>query len=321
MERYTESKQEENSKNNDSKPLKFEFEKGLAIPKTREEQLSEIIEWDKRARAMGQQIFEAVKLKNDMFTVHATSLNDTIKSFRNVVNQSLLMMSEAINNVLSDIDWEAINQDLEEDARNVEKFLKKYERNFWCLDMELFALIEDRELKFEKVPKYIEEKLEVYISEINKDPMYKFHTTLINEAYEAYKAGLYKLCTFPLFATLEYVMTSWYRGTINEDKQRIDQTKYVKGLRSNVHPERYKNVEEDPMFKVFSLSVIRVFRKMFDTQYTSFKLNRNTIAHGLHDYDSISKSDVLKLFQILKAATVLKVFDKNKLPIKKVAES
>ncbi|PFK47607.1 hypothetical protein [Bacillus cereus] len=320
MERYTESKQEENSKDNDSKPLKFEFEKVLAVPIIREEKLSEIIEWDKRMRAMGQQVSESLKLKNDMLAAQVESLNEMGKRFKGMVNQSLLMMSEAISNMLSDIDWEAINQGLEEDARNVEKFLKKYEQNFWCLDMELFALIEDRELKFEKVPKYIEENLEVYMSEINKEPMYKFHTSLINEAYEAYNAGLYKLCTFPLFATLEYVMTSWYRGTINEDKQTINQTKYVKGLRSNIHPKKYENVEEDPMFKVFSLSVIRVFRKMFDTQYTTFKLNRNTIAHGLHDYDSISKSDVLKLFQILKAATVLKDFDKNKLPIKKVAE-
>lgn len=321
MEEHTGYKKEEKSKNEDRTHLKFEFEKGIEQPKTREQQLSEMLEWDKRAREVGQQIFEAVRSKNDMLTIHAQVLNDTVKSFGEVINQSFVAMSEAINNVLSDIDWETINQELEEDARNLEKVLKKYEQHFWCLDMELVALIEDKELYFEKVPKYIEENLEVYISEINKESMYKFHNTLINEAYEAYEAGLYKLCTFPLFATLEYVMTSWYRGTINEDQQSINQTKYVRGLWSSVHPKKYKNVEEDPTFKVFSLSFIRVYRKMFNTQYTNFKLNRNTIAHGFHDYDSISKNDVLRLFQMLKAATVLKAFDKNKLPMKKVAES
>ncbi|MFL1663599.1 hypothetical protein [Bacillus cereus] len=230
-------------------------------------------------------------------------------------------MNQHIAGLMNSIDWETVNQELEDDARNIEGILKEYEQDFWCIDMELFALIEDKELKFKEAPKYIEENLGKYISEINNESLYKFHTTLINEAYEAYKAGLYKLCTFPLFATFEYVMTSWYKGTINEDKQSIKQTKYVKGLRSNVHPRNYKNVEEDPMFKVFSLSVIRVYRKLFDTKYTNSKLNRNTIAHGFHNYDSISKNDVLKLFQILKAAPVLKVFDKNKLPIKKVAES
>ncbi|ANN34894.1 hypothetical protein COL26_13970 [Bacillus thuringiensis] len=230
-------------------------------------------------------------------------------------------MNQHIAGLMNSIDWETINQELEDDARNIEGILKEYEKDFWCVDMELFALIEDKELKFKEAPKYIEENLGKYISEINNESLYKFHTTLINEAYEAYKAGLYKLCTFPLFATFEYVMTSWYKGTINEDKQSIRQTKYVKGLRSNVHPKNYKNVEEDPMFKVFSFSVIRVYRKLFDTKYTNSKLNRNTIAHGFHNYDSISKNDVLKLFQILKAAPVLKVFDKSKLPIKKVAES
>ncbi|WP_335406863.1 hypothetical protein [Bacillus thuringiensis] len=230
-------------------------------------------------------------------------------------------MNQHIAGLMNSIDWETINQELEDDARNIEGILKEYEKDFWCVDMELFALIEDKELKFKEAPKYIEENLGKYISEINNESLYKFHTTLINEAYEAYKAGLYKLCTFPLFATFEYVMTSWYKGTINEDKKSIRQTKYVKGLRSNVHPRNYKNVEEDPMFKVFSLSVIRVYRKLFDTKYTNSKLNRNTIAHGFHNYDSISKNDVLKLFQILKAAPVLKVFDKSKLPIKKVAES
>ncbi|PFX70302.1 hypothetical protein COL35_04355 [Bacillus toyonensis] len=321
MKEHTGCKKDEKLKDEGRMPLKFEFEKGLVQPKTREEKLSEIIEWDKRARAMGQPIFEAVKLRNDMFTFSVESLNEMGKAFKDMANQSLLMMSEALNNMLSDIDWEAINQGLEEDARNLEKRLKKYEQYFWCLDMELVALIEDRELRFEKIPKYIEENLETYISEINKEPIYKFHNTLINEAYEAYKAGLYKLCTFPLFATLEYVMTSWYRGTINDDKQSINQTKYVKGLWSSIHPIKYKNVEEDPTFKVFSLSFIRVYRKMFNTRYTSSKLNRNTIAHGFHEYDSISKNDVLKLFQMLKAATILTVFDKNKLPMKKVAES
>ncbi|EOO67657.1 hypothetical protein IIC_05296 [Bacillus cereus VD021] len=316
-ENINEQKREEEK----TRRLKFEFNNKVNNIVESEKKFSEIVEWENAAIETRQKMAEAIKSRNDLLVKDFQAMSKITNELRSTINQSFLVFSEVIGNLLSDIDWETINQELEDDARNVEKFLKEYEQDFWCVDMELFALIEDKELKFEEAPKYIEENLDMYIAEINKEPMYKFHATLISEAYEAYKAGLYKLCTFPLFATFEYVITSWYSGNINEDKQSIEQTKYVKGLRSNVHPKKYKNVEEDPTFKVFSLSVIRVYRKMFDTQYTSSKLNRNTIAHGLHDYDSLSKNDVLKLFQILKAATVLKVFDKNKLPIKKVAES
>ncbi|MBE5106468.1 hypothetical protein IGI01_14570 [Bacillus thuringiensis] len=311
----------EQKREEETKRLKFEFNNNVNNAVESEKKISEIMEWENAAIETRQKMAEAVNLRNDLLIKDFQSVNKVTKELSSTINQSFLVLSEMIGNLLSEIDWEAINRELEDDARNVEQFLKKYEQDFWCVDMEIFALIEDKELRFEEIPKYIEGNLEIYISEINKEPIYKFHATLINEAYEAYKAGLYKLCTFPLFATFEYVMTSWYNGTINEDKRSIKQTKYVKGLRSNVHPRKYKNVEEDPMFKVFSFSVIRVYRKLFDTKYTNSKLNRNTIAHGLHNYDSISKNDVLKLFQILKAATVLKVFDKNKLPIKKVAES
>ncbi|MFV1006956.1 hypothetical protein [Bacillus cereus] len=300
--------------------LKFEFNNKVNNIVESEKKFFEVKEWGNIAVETQKKMEESVKLRNDLIKKDFQTINKVAKELHSAANQSFLVLSEIIGKLINDIDWETVNQELEDDARNVEKFLKKNERDFWCIDMELFALIEDKELKLEEVPKYIEENLDVYISEINKEPIYKFHASLINEAYEAYKAGLYKLCTFPLFATFEYIITSWYRGNITEDKQSVEQTKYVKGLRSNVHPKKLKKLEEDPMLKVFSLSVIRVYREMFDTRYTSSKLNRNTIAHGLHDYDSLNKNDVLKLFQILKAATVLKFFNKNKLPIKNVAE-
>lgn len=39
------------------------------------------------------------------------------------------------------------------------------------------------------------------------------------------------------------------------------------------------------------------------------ELNRNSIAHGFHDYDSITKEDILKLFQLLKSTLVLRYFN------------
>lgn len=301
-----------------NRQFKYEFNN----PSRTEDKLSEIIEFEKAAKKIQQQVAESIKAGNDLMRAHFQALNSTVKEqMRSTIEHSFLGLSEIFNSVFDNIDWESINQELEDNSKLIEKHLKEYEREFWCIDMELFAHVEDKELILKVAPKYIEENLKDYISEFIREPMYKFHATLINEAYEAYRAGLYKLCVFPLLATVEYVIISWYNGTINADKKSIKQTKYISSLRSNVDPNKFKNVEEDPMFKVFAFSVIRVYRELFKIQHTSrSKLNRNTIAHGLHNYDSLSKNDALKLFQLLKAATVLKFFDKNKLPIKKMAE-
>src|SRR5699024_5842585 len=74
--------------------------------------------------------------------------------------------------------------------------------------------------------------------------------------------------------------------------------------------EKINKEEEDAeeFIKVFARSVLRMYEKTFVTSSNepSKELNRHSIAHGFHDYDSIEKIDILKLFQLLKSSLILK---------------
>lgn len=70
--------------------------------------------------------------------------------------------------------------------------------------------------------------------------------------------------------------------------------------------------EQDEFIKVFALSVLRMYQKTFSfiPEQLNKELNRNSIAH---DYNSITKTDILKLFQLLKASTILELISVDEL--------
>ncbi|MEI5893130.1 hypothetical protein DXB51_14725 [Bacillus cereus] len=317
MERHSGYKQEESPKDNDSKPLKFEFEKVVEQPKTREQYIAEIIEVDKQMREAGRNMLNTIHSVNKGVNERLEIFSKTLNNLMPKVNQSLLTMSQTILKTLNDIDLETINYDLEENAKETDAALQSYEKDFWCLDMEMYCDLEDGHISVAQIPNYVEGRLELYIEEIGRDPIYELHSTLIKEAYEAYKVGLYKMCAFPLLATFEYIISSWYSGNIKSDRVSMTKTKKVDRLYDQIKPEKFRNVDEDLMFKTFALSVLRMFKKLFKTRKKGF--NRHLIMHGFHDYDSLTKTDILKLFQLLKSAMILRFFDLDKL--KKVAES
>lgn len=75
-----------------------------------------------------------------------------------------------------------------------------------------------------------------------------------------------------------------------------------------------KNAKEQREFlKVFAQSVLRIHQSTFTNipEELNKELNRNSIAHGFHDYDSIGQTDILKLFQLLKSSLVLRVVDRE----------
>ncbi|PGM89356.1 hypothetical protein [Bacillus cereus] len=317
MKRHSEYNKEEISKNNDSEPLKFEFEKAAEQPKTREQYIAEIIEVDKRVREAGRNMAKTIHTVNKGVNERLEIFSKTLNALIPKVNQSLLTISQTIIKTLNDIDWEAVNYDLEENAKETDAILQRFEQDFWCLDMEMYCDLEDGHISVDQISGYVEDRIELYIEEIGKDPIYELHSTLIKETYEAYKAGLYKMCAFPLLATFEYIISSWYSGNIKADRVSMTKTKKVERLYDQIKPEKFRDVDEDLMFKTFALSVLRMFKKLFKTRKKGF--NRHLIMHGFHDYDSLTKIDILKLFQLLKSAIILRFFDLDKLKV--VAES
>ncbi|HDR6388575.1 MULTISPECIES: hypothetical protein [Bacillus cereus group] len=220
-------------------------------------------------------------------------------------------MNEHITGLMNIIDWESISDAAAERIKEIDMLLKEHEENFWCLDFEILDAVEEDEMDQEHISEYVSKNLDSYVEEIVKDPMYELHATLIQETYEAFKGGYYKLCAMPLFAAFEHVLATWGDGNINADMVSVRQKPIIFRVTKAISPEKYSEIEEEQFTKVFSLSVIRMLHKTFVgvPKELCQELNRNSIAHGFHDYDAITKTDILKLFQLLKSTLVIKYFD------------
>ncbi|WP_394584556.1 hypothetical protein [Cytobacillus firmus] len=152
---------------------------------------------------------------------------------------------------------------------------------------------------------------------------FKLHTSLIDESYSAYKSGLYKLCAFSLFAAFEHVIASWYDGNLTKENISVDKKPKARKLYRRIESIAKNEKEQDEFIKVFALSVLRMYQKTFSfiPEQLNKELNRNSIAHGFHDYNSITKTDILKLFQLLKASTILELISVDELHEKNAKSS
>ncbi|WP_257206144.1 hypothetical protein [Bacillus thuringiensis] len=234
------------------------------------------------------------------------------------IQNSMHEKIQPIIEMYNKIDWDLLREAVAEEIKELEDILVEQEEIYWCLDIGTATAIVNGEIAKDDLSEYMDENLESTITKIVQDPIYELHATLIQEAYEAYKVGFYKLCAMPLFAALEHVVAMWYLGYIKEEMILVNQYPNIGGLKYKINPDKFNHVELENLNRIFVFSVFRTYRKLFDDipDQLSQKLNRNAISHGYYDYDSISKTDILKLFQILKSAMILKSFDRNK-----VAES
>ncbi|HDR4858200.1 hypothetical protein RGU71_08330 [Bacillus thuringiensis] len=212
------------------------------------------------------------------------------------------------------VNWNILNQSAEDELRQIEGILIKNEKEYWCLDMNVVQFIINGNVTEENLSKYVEDNLEAYVAEIIRNPMYEVHVSLIQEAYQAYKIGLYKLCIMPLFAAFEHVIAFWLKGHITTEMISIKSNPNVRRLYKKVKPEEYRELEIEQIKNVFVASVLRSFHKMFITGSDELgtNLNRNSISHGFHDYSTLSKVDVLKLFQLLKSTLILQFVSPKK---------
>lgn len=210
---------------------------------------------------------------------------------------------------LINIDWKGLSEAAAERVKYTDQQLKEYEDLLWCLDIETLAVLEEKQMKIGDLPKHVKESLEEYMEEILGDPMFSLHSSLIEETYAVYNSGHYKLCIFPLFAVFEHIINSWIDGNIQGESILI--TKRPQGRRYYTKINKLVDYDKDSelkvYIKVYALSVLRVYLKTFETfgDEPNKELNRHSVAHGFHDYDSITETDVLKLFQLIKATMIL----------------
>lgn len=210
---------------------------------------------------------------------------------------------------LINIEWKELSDRVAKRVIHIDQQLKKYEKLLWCLDIETLAVLEEKQIKTEGLSNYVKENLPVYIEGILSDPMFSLHSSLIQETYSAYNAGYYKLCIFPLFATFEHIINSWFDGNIQQESILI--TKKPQGRRYynkiNKLVDNDKDSDLKAFIQVYTFTILRIYLKTFKAfgDELNSQLNRHSVVHGFHDYDSITETDVLKLFQLLKATMIL----------------
>ncbi|WP_255293665.1 hypothetical protein [Bacillus wiedmannii] len=234
------------------------------------------------------------------------------------IQDALYEKMSPIIEMYNKIDWDLLRETVAEEIKELEAILVEQEESYWCLDIGTATAIVNGEITKDDLSEYMDENLEPNITKIVQDPIYELHATLIQETYEAYKAGFYKLCAMPLFAAFEHVVKLWCFGYIKKDNIVVNHKPDRYGIKKQMDPENYNHVEKENLNKIFALSVFRMYEKIFAKipEQLGQELNRNAIAHGFHDYNSLSKVDIQKLFQLLKATLILKSFEPNK-----VAES
>jgi len=220
---------------------------------------------------------------------------------------------EKISDSLQSIDWDLIDQAIAEKIKETVKELKSFEEELWCLDTDILDAFEGEKISNDKLVTYVHENLDEYVEELIQEPMFSIHKSLLWETLEAYKSGFYKLCTYPLFSIFEHLISSWYVGNIKQEEISVHAKPNVRRRLEKIEPFT-KNAEEQREFlKVFAQSVFRIHQNTFTKipEDLNTELNRNSIAHGFHDYDSIEQTDILKLFQLLKSSLILRMVEKE----------
>lgn len=275
--------------------------KDYQLPYIGEEFIERINEIQKQFIASVQPVIDLRRKLIEPITEMQKQISETLRPFTQI--------TEAINQLtepLKGIDWDALSKAAAERLKEIDAFLKEQEDNLWCIDVDLLDTLENEEVSH--YADYIDSKLDEYVLEITGDPIYELHASLITETYEAYRAGYYKLCTFPLFSTFEHIVASWYEGNITEEEIAVNLKPKQKRLYYKIQKLTNEENGQEGFIKVFAQSVLRMYEKTFVLipEQLNKELNRNSIAHGFHDYDSITQEDVLKLFQLLKSALILK---------------
>ncbi|UUV26024.1 MULTISPECIES: hypothetical protein [Lysinibacillus] len=255
-------------------------------------------------------------------------------SFREFVNEMMIDISSLTNMIsevdnsnlkllrdnLSEISNALIKTQLELDK--IEGLEKTYIENMcnligsgidnlWFIDEEILLNLLDLYSINEKfvfdekfVIKYINENFDTYIEPIINSAIFSGQKSILDEAVRLYKCQNYSLVLFPLFASFDNLFTRWIKGKV-EEYNNFDKI-FVKALggklrkiQDKYHPIQTLNLDDSTRF-----TIAMAYPILFNPDPTEKerRLNRNSIMHGSHDYESVTKEDCMKLFVLLRLA-------------------
>lgn len=211
---------------------------------------------------------------------------------------------------LKNINFDRFLEHLNETHRKFDTSLEKYDDLHWAIDEDLWVALRSGECTDETIAEHIEENIDAYLEFFSHNDYYNSHKLIINQAFDSLKQEQYASATFNLFAVIDANITKAFKKydiPIEERKNKKDKW----GPKTFEKLNHYKDVKTNQDKKAFSFIF---FKRMFNVYSVFFKtawdgkaevLNRNLVMHGTYDYNSITKEDVLKLIQLVKATSIL----------------
>jgi hypothetical protein len=207
-----------------------------------------------------------------------------------------------------------INKELKKRIDTYEQFLKLFDKNLWTIDVKLLSRIEQGEIKIDNIEAYIENELHSYLDYFKSEELYSNYKLIIEQSYSSFRKEHYALAIFPLFSVVDNLIKNTF------DNYEID-TKIKAHLLEKKDKDFFKfkdyiesTQDELAIYLMFFRRVFNMYKIIFNPSWYNYPstINRNWIMHGSYKYDTVSKKDVLKMYQLIKAIDVIKNISFNK---------
>lgn len=234
----------------------------------------------------------------------AESVAPMLKSVMEI-QQSVQPIIEQIGKFVSSINWSKLQDAIKQRLQHYEEFMSIYDKECWAMTPEMLDAFEDEEYSVTEIEKYVEDHLNEYIMFFQEDPLYNKNKLLIQEAYELFKREFYMHCAFSLLAIFEEILNTAFSIYELGKDVKINNRRPDLFIKTQ---DYIKSNEERLAFNIlFFRRVYNVYNIIFKPHWEDHpdQINRNWIAHGKYNYESITKTDILKLFQLLKASSIL----------------
>ncbi|MBT2639374.1 hypothetical protein [Bacillus sp. ISL-39] len=206
---------------------------------------------------------------------------------------------------------EGIREGLRARLEEYEEIMGRYDKELWAVDQFIFDNLnmdENPNITFKMIESIVEENLPRYMDLFKKDNVYCKYASIIDQAYCAYRSEQYALASFPLFAVIEGLISTTFHD-YKIDLTLKPQLRYQKNkLYAKLSDYVESKEDELAINLLFFRRVFYVYQEVFKPSWDAHPehINRNWVMHGSFNYESISKKDVLRLFQMVKALEIIK---------------
>lgn len=255
------------------------------------------------------EIIQSIKNLSKVAQNSTQPLVSAISSFSHAFSLSLPQIN--LINTLKSIDWSGLTTGLKASIEKYEHLMQKYDMELWAIDGSLFEILELDEVEppsYEMVERNVENLLDSYMEDFKKDQMYNKYISIIEQSYTAFKSKQYAIATFPLLAVVDGIMASTFSEYEIDVQLKPKLRKQKNKLFVKVKDYVESKEDELAVILLFFRRVYYAYQEIFKPSWDNHpeQINRNWLMHGSYDYDKITKTDVLRLFQLVKALEIVK---------------